>query len=466
MKVRTRFAPSPTGKQHMGNIRTAVYSWLLARHYGGTFILRIEDTDQARRVPGAVRSLFEELEWFGLTIDEGPSKADLAAIGEDWNEAPELGGDFGSYIQSQRLVRYQEAANELLAKGVAYRADFAEGQEGNLTAPHTIRLRIIADHAITIPDAVHGPLHFDSVSLNDPVLLKSDGFPTYHLACVVDDHHMEITHVVRGDDWIATYPIHYLLYEAFGWDMPIFAHVPNVLGSDGKKLSKRHGATTAEVFREQGYLAQALLNFTALVGWSSGDDREIFNLDELTKAFSLTGIQRAGGIFDYTKLEWMNGMHIRALSVDVFKDMSAPFLLASNLVNEVSEGAFNVVANAVQERVKTLAEVASWVSFLYTSVPFEPEWSVAFKKGLTLEQGKTVADSVLSEWVKLEFSPENIENSLKEVAEVLNLKPGAVFGLVRVATLGAFHTPPLGISIMALGRTTASNRLKEVKLKV
>jgi len=462
MKVRTRFAPSPTGKQHMGNIRTAVYSWLMARHNDGTFILRIEDTDQSRRVPGAVRSIIEELQWFGVDIDEGPSRECLEAIGEDWETAPHLGGEYGPYLQSQRLPRYREVAELLVEKGVAYRTDFPEGEEGDIVAPHTIRLRIPEGRSVQSEDGVHGMLHFESISLNDPVLLKSDGFPTYHLAVVVDDHDMEITHVFRGDDWIATFPIHILLYEALGWTMPVFCHVPNVLGNDGKKLSKRHGAVTAEIFREQGYLAHALLNYTTLVGWSAGDDREVYSQEELIKAFSIKGIHAAGGIFDYAKLEWLNGVHLRALPLDEFVKLSGPFLAKAELHSEVHENAFVAVAPAVQERVKTLAEVAQWVSCIFSSKDFLPEWDSAFKKGMNIEKAKALVGPISSAWSTVDFVPEEIELSLKNVAEAEGLKVGTIFGLVRVAVLGGFHTPPLGLSIMAIGRDLAIERLEAI----
>ena len=462
MKVRTRFAPSPTGKQHMGNIRTAVYSWLMARHHGGSFILRIEDTDQSRRVPGAVRSIIEELTWFGVDIDEGPTRDDLRVIDEDWETAPDLGGAYGPYMQSQRLSRYREIADLLLEKGVAYRADFPEGQEGNLEVPHTVRLRIPGDRSVQSEDGVHGLLHFESVSLNDPVLLKSDRFPTYHLAVVVDDHDMEITHVFRGDEWIATFPIHILLYEALEWEMPFFCHMPSVLGNDGKKLSKRHGATTSEMFREKGYLPHALLNYTALVGWSAGDDKEVYSQEELIKAFSIKGIHSAGGIFDYAKLEWMNGVHLRALSQERFMALSEPFLVQAGLHSEVCSNALLTVASAVQERVKTLAEVPQWVSFLFASKDFLPEWDSAFKKGFTVEQAKALVEPICDAWSKITFTPEEVEHSLKSMSETHGLKVGSIFGLIRVALLGGFHTPPLGLSITAIGKEVALTRLAAI----
>jgi glutamyl-tRNA synthetase len=464
MKVRTRFAPSPTGKQHMGNIRTAVYAWLWARHNDGDFVLRIEDTDQVRKVPGAVRSIIEELEWFGIDIDEGPSGAELEAIGEWWEGAPTLAGDLGPYVQSQRLERYSQAAEVLISKGLAYRADFSEGQEGDVNAPHTIRFRIPKDRSLEVMDAVKGRIEFKSLSFeNDPVLLKSDKFPTYHLACVVDDHDMQVSHVIRGDDWIATLPIHVLLYEAFGWEAPTFVHLPNVLGNDGKKLSKRHGATTSEVFREQGYLAEALLNFTVLIGWSSGGDAEIFDKSKLIELFTLAGVQKSGGIFDYAKLEWMNGVYIRGLSTEEFVRRSVPFLEEQGLREEVRPNAFLTVAPAVQERVKNLKEVVKWVGFLYRSVPFTPDLSAAFGKGMTLDVAQQFIPTLLEAWRDVDFADaEVIENVIKEGAAALDLKVGAAFGLIRIAALGSKGTPPLGLSLSALGRDEVRVRLEKV----
>jgi glutamyl-tRNA synthetase len=452
----------------MGNLRTGFFSWLLARHYGGDFILRIEDTDQSRRVVGAVQSLIRGLVWLGIDIDEGPCRDSLQLIGEDWSDAPELGGDYGPYLQSQRLARYREVAELLVEKGVAYYADFPPGEENNLESPHTIRFKIPKGRSILGQDAVHGVLSYQTISLNDPVLLKSDGFPTYHLAVVVDDHDMRISHVFRGDDWIATFPIHLLLYEALQWDMPVFCHVPNVLGNDGKKLSKRHGATTLEIFKEQGYLPEALLNYVTLVGWSSGSDQELFSREELIKAFSIKGIHVAGGIFDYEKLSWMNGVYLRNLSRERFIELSKPFLEKRGYIDEVFPGAFSVVALAVQERVKTLQEVPDWVSFLFTSgEQFIPQWNFddsakSNGKVLSLEQSKHVTRIILNMWAEMNFDAENIENSLKTIAQVEQLKVGAVFGLVRVAVLGGFHTPPLGLSVFALGSKEAQNRLTAV----
>jgi glutamyl-tRNA synthetase len=279
---------------------------------------------------------------------------------------------------------------------------------------------------------------------------------------VVDDHDMEITHVFRGDEWIATFPIHILLYEALGWEMPLFCHMPTVLGSDGKKLSKRHGATTSEMFRANGYLPHALLNYTALVGWSAGDDKEVYSRDELIKAFSIKGIHSAGGIFDYAKLEWMNGVHLRALSRDKFVELSAPFLVEAGLLNEVCANAFVTVAPAVQERVKTLKEVPQWVSFLYAGTGFSPEWDSAFKKGFSVEQAKLLVEPIRQCWLKCSFTPEDVESGLKEIAESQGLKVGSIFGLVRVALLGGFHTPPLGLSITAIGKEVALKRLAAI----
>jgi glutamyl-tRNA synthetase len=327
-QIRTRFAPSPTGFSHVGNFRTAMYAWLHARHCGGKFLLRLEDTDQERLVPGAVRYIIESLQWLGVDIDEGPSHEELKAVNEYWEGAPNLGGPHGPYIQSRRTELYKKYAEELIAKGHAYRCDCtsemlekereeqAAGKESigyagrcrtrdvPADVKHVVRFKIPEKVSLRLDDAVRGTVTWESPSLKDPVLLKSDGFPTYHLACVVDDHLMEISHVMRGEEWLSTTPLHLMLYDAFGWEKPVFCHLSQVLGGDGKKLSKRHGADSLNVLKENGYLPEAILNYVVLVGWSpgEGDAQEVFTRDELIKKFSLDHLNSAGGIFDGAKL--------------------------------------------------------------------------------------------------------------------------------------------------------------------
>ena len=327
--IRVRFAPSPTGFPHVGNIRTALFNWLFARHSGGTFIVRIEDTDQSRIAEGALESILDSLRWLGL----------------DWDEGPEKGGDHGPYFQSQRLDLYQGHARMLLDGGHAYkcycsperlarmRGEMAErkesarsynrrcrdlgqqeqaGFEAQGITP-VVRFKVPLDGQTTFHDLIRGDISFNNAELDDLVLLKSDGYPTYHLANIVDDHFMEISHVMRADEWLSSTPRHALLYDAFGWKPPLFAHLPMILGPDKSKLSKRHGATAVTEFQEQGYLPDAMVNFLALLGWSLDDKTEILSRDELVRHFSLERVGKTSAVFSHEKLKWMNGAYIREI---------------------------------------------------------------------------------------------------------------------------------------------------------
>lgn len=338
MSVRVRFAPSPTGLLHVGALRTAVFNDLFARGNNGSLVLRIEDTDRSRYNPESEAEFIETLKWVGITFDEGPH----------------AGGPHAPYRQSERKEAglYEQVVSQLIASGAAYRAfdtpeqleEMREFQRINKMAtgyfggewrdashdqvesalatgqPHVVRLRIPHDTKIVAEDAVRGRMEWEGSTVDDPVLIKADGMPTYHFAAIVDDHLMAITHVFRGDEWISSYPKHVTLYRAMGWDMPVYAHCPVIVGNDGKKLSKRHGATRVLDYAAQGYLPQPLRNFVALIGWSPGDDREVMTDDELGKAFGLGGIQPSPGKFDIDKLKWMNGCAIRAMSPQALVD--------------------------------------------------------------------------------------------------------------------------------------------------
>jgi len=483
--VRTRFAPSPTGFQHVGGIRTALFAWLLAKKNNGQFLLRIEDTDQSRTVPGAVRYVLEELAWFGIDIDEGPSKEDLQAIGEDWDEAPNLGGSLGPYVQSQRKERYKRIANLLLEKGFAYRCDQSsqpqeEGKDKDSQSkvtssvdryrevdpnkPHTIRLKVPVRKSIVLNDAIKGKITWNSVPLRDPVLLKSDGFPTYHLASVVDDHDMQISHVIRGDEWVATTPLHLLIYEYLGWEPPTFVHLPPVLGTDGKKLSKRHGSTQTSMFRENGYLPEALLNFMVLVGWSpgSGDEQEIFTVDELIEKFSLTGVNTSGGVFDFKKLDWMNGIYLRDMSTEDFIKQAKPFLEKAGLTKEISEGAFAEIAELVKERLKTLSELPAMVDFLFEKDNLEFDYERMLGKKVSSEQGVAALERIkkfIVEEKNLELQA--LTDEFENIARDLELKIGSIMLMARVAVLTKRGTPPLYESMKALGCDVCVSRLEK-----
>ncbi|MFN4895972.1 MAG: glutamate--tRNA ligase [Pseudomonadota bacterium] len=484
-EVRTRFAPSPTGFQHLGGFRTAFFAWLLAKRHGGQFLLRIEDTDRERTVPGAIRFILEELAWFGIQPDEGPSKAELEQIGESWEGAPDIGGAHGPYIQSLRMKRYKEVAEELIARGFAYRCDctpemlererneqmarkelpgysgYCRTRSVSPDVPHVVRLKIPQKRAISFNDGVRGKVTWDQIQLRDTVLLKSDGSPTYHLAVVVDDHDMKISHVLRGVEWLSSTPIHLLVYEALGWEPPVIAHFPVINGPDGKKLSKRTGAATSREAREKGFLPEAVLNFVSLIGWAPGEgsDQEIFTREELIRQFSLEGINPASGVFDMTKMEWMNGLYIRKLETKDFIDRAMPFLKAAGV--EVPVTMFAEIAPHVQERVKLLTEVPGMIEFLMDK-PLDRQMDAMFQKGIDATKA---ADILRRSKVVLEqlgdFSVTQIDQALRGVATELGLKPGPAFGVLRVAVTGKTITPPLFESFAVLGRDRVVSRIAE-----
>lgn len=484
-EIRTRFAPSPTGFLHIGGARTAFWAYLLARKLGGKFILRVEDTDQERKVEGAISSLINELNWFGIEIDEGPSHAELRAVGESAEGLQELGGSDGPYIQSLRLPRYKEISEKLIEAGACYRCDCTSemlekerldqqarretpGYSGycrdrNVAADskHVVRFKMPFKKTVVLEDAVKGRVVWEDPSLRDPVLLKSDGFPTYHLAVVVDDHDMRISHVLRGDEWLSSAPLHLLIYEALGWEPPVHAHLPVILGPTGKKLSKREGDVFTSSFREAGYLPDALLNFTVLIGWSPGEgiEQEIFTREELIEKFSLDRINAASGKFDYEKLGWMNGMYIRAMALESFIAEAKARVLKAGLAWD--ENKFRVVAALVQERVKTLAEIAPMVEFLFKD-SIERDLPAMNGKGIDATVAKTVLEKALAAFGALEsFSHDSLEPVLKAIAEELKLKAGPMFGVIRIAVTGRKITPPLFESMVALGREKTLSRIQE-----
>lgn len=484
-EVRTRFAPSPTGFQHVGGFRTAFFAYLLAKHFGGKFLLRVEDTDRERTVPGAIRFVIDELKWFGIDFDEGPSKADLQALGEDWEGAPDIGGPYGPYIQSLRLPRYKEIAEQLIASGHAYRCDCTPemlererneqmarrelpGYSGycrtrNVPAdkPHVIRFKMPTKRSVSFVDAIRGKVQWDSIPLKDTVLLKSDGSPTYHLAVVCDDHDMKITHALRGIEWLSSTPIHLLLYEALGWEPVTFAHLPVVNGTDGKKLSKRHNATNSGELRAQGYLPEAIMNFVTLIGWAPGEgsDQEVFTREELIQKFSLDGINESSGVFDPVKLQWMNGLYIRKLPVEEFMKRCQPFLDKEGV--SVPHEQFAALAAHVQERVKTLTEVGSMIDFLMDR-PLERQMDAMLGKGMDNEKARQVLNLSLERLGTLaDFSVEAIDQTLRGVATELGLKPGPAFVALRIAVTGKTITPPLFESFAVLGRDRVLSRIRE-----
>ena len=476
MDVRVRYAPSPTGYQHIGSVRTALYNYLFSRRTGGTFVLRIEDTDRKRFVPDALQDIYDTFAWLGF----------------HWTEGPDAAGPFGPYVQSERLSTYQEHADRLLREGKAYRcyctAERLEGlrkqQEAGESAdptaqgydrhcrnlpeperkaretsgaPSVIRLAIPLEGSTSYTDLLLGDITVENRTINpDPVLIKSDGYPTYHLAFMVDDHLMGISHVLRGQEWLPSAPVHFILYRAFGWEPPVFCHLPTIMGKDGHKLSKRLGATSVKDFRAQGYLPDALLNCIAMVGWSYDGERELFTLKELEELFDIDKLNKSPGVFDYQKLEWFNGMYIRAKSRQELADLIAPFMKEAGIPvddRKVLEG----IAGLVQERVKVLSEVPAMVRFIFEEPPAPVAADLLPKKA---DAAATVAalrrlDAVLPE---LDGPPEASEARLRALADELGMKLGDLLMPLRVAVTGSKVSPPLVESIRVMGVQEARRR--------
>lgn len=485
MSVRVRFAPSPTGHPHIGNIRTVVFNWLFARQHHGKFVLRIEDTDRTRYVEDAIAVITDSLRWLGM----------------DWDEGPEVGGEYGPYIQSERVALYKEKAEELIAKGWAYRcncsearlAEIREQQRAQNATPmydghcrdlppntispeetHVIRLKVPRAGDTVVHDLLHGDITFENALLDDQILLKSDGYPTYHLAVVIDDHLMGITHIMRGDDWLSSTPKRVILYGAFGWQPPIYAHVPLVRGPDGKKLSKRHGAVSIDEFRRQGYLPEALFNFLALLGWSpgEGEEQEIFTREELIARFNLERVNLAPAVFDYNKLTWMNGAYIRALDPEDLLERLIPFWADAGMIPTPVPAemlhTLRVLIPVVQERLKTLRDVVELTDFIFDDIARPTPAALIPKKMTAAQSLETVrqVQTLLAELVH--FNAASMEPPLRQLAEALGLKAGQLFSIMREAITGKEVSPPLFGCIEALGRAKTLQRLEraeEVLLK-
>ncbi len=480
MTVRVRFAPSPTGYPHIGNIRTVVFNWLYARNQGGKFVLRVEDTDRSRYVANAVQEIMDSLRWLGM----------------DWDEGPQVGGEYGPYVQSERLELYQQKAEELLKKGWAYRCTCsperleqvreeqrARGEspmyDGHCrdlppdaidpNEPHVIRLKVPHEGETVVHDLIKGDVVFDNRLIDDQVLMKSDGFPTYHLAVVVDDHLMNITHIIRADEWLPSTPKHIFMYRAFGWETPTFVHVPLVMGPDGKKLSKRHGAISVNEFHKQGYLPEALFNFLALVGWApgEGDEQEIFSREELIERFSLERINKAAAVFSYDKLDWMNGVYIRQLPPAELLQRLIPFWQEAGMIPTPVPAEIlrklETVVPLVQERLKTLRDVIALTDFIFADIE-TPAAEQLIGKKMTAKQTVLAIQQVQELLAGLvHFNAETMEQPLRDLAKELHLKAGQLFGLIRTATTGKDVTPPLFGSLEALGRTETLRRLERAE---
>jgi len=463
--VRVRFAPSPTGYPHLGNIRTALFNWLYARHSGGTFILRIEDTDQARKVEGAVEVILNSLQWMGMDWDEGPfyQSRHLDMYREYGEKLVNEGKAYYCYCSSARLDAMRQEQMKLKQPPGYDRhcRDLGRGKTegGDSAVVPVIRFKSPLEGRTVITDLIRGEVSFENSTLDDFVLLKSDGYPTYHLANIVDDHCMNISHVMRAEEWLSSTPRHVLLYAAFGWQPPRFAHLPMILGSDKSKLSKRHGATAINEYRERGYLPEALINFLSLLGWSLDDKTEIMTCDEIIKNFTIERVSKTAAVFNLTKLEWMNGVYIRNLSPQEFSKRCMPFVKQALPDTVIDAGYLQQISPLVQERAKVLAEVPALVDFFFSD-------KLEYDNGLLcgkLEQAQAV--EVLTRTIHAlgnirEWRAGDMETEIRPLAEGLGLKAGPFFGVLRVAVTGRTASPPLFETMEVMGRDRCMTRLK------
>jgi glutamyl-tRNA synthetase len=490
MNVRVRYAPSPTGNQHIGGIRTALFNYLFARSKGGKFILRLEDTDRTRYEPQCVQNLYATFDWLGFR----------------WDEGPDLGGPYASYIQSERSELYKKYADELIEKDKAYycfctaeRIDAVrkerEAAHSSETGydrlcrnipkeeavrrvaageAHTIRLKIpLAENGGPSPkteffDHILGNIEWKNDDINpDPVLLKSDGFPTYHLANVVDDHLMEITHVMRAQEWLPSVPLHVIMYKALGWDHPEYCHLPMVMGLDGKKLSKRHGSTSIDEFRLQGYLPEALINYIAMVGCSYEEGKDLYTPEELAECFTLGKLNKAPAIFDYKKLEWYNGQYIRMKSDNDLAKLSLAYAAESGLFgvpgqepDTIQEELYIAAMPLIKERVSFLKEIPGKIDYLFHEPPL-PQKEEFFPKKADLATTVELLKKGREICAALANAPndEEAEILIKSFAEKEGLKLGDLMMPLRVAITGSRVSPPLFGSLRLLGSEKALARV-------
>lgn len=475
--VRTRFAPSPTGYMHIGNLRTALYEYLIAKSQGGDFILRIEDTDRARLVEGAEDVIYNTLKSVGLKHDEGP----------------DIGGNYGPYRQSERRSEYFKYAQKLIEKGSAYycfcdklEEEIERAESGHrdkcrdLTAKevekllsegkkYVIRQKMPFEGQTSFDDAVFGTVIVENKELEDQILIKSDGFPTYNFANVIDDHEMKITHVVRGSEYLSSTPKYNLLYKAFGWEIPTYVHLPLIMGQneDGSvsKLSKRHGAVSFEDLVEKGYLPEAIINYIAFLGWCPESNREIFSLEELTQEFSVSRISKSPAVFDYKKLDWFNGEYIKMKSSEEFEKLAEPYI-QSTIQNSGLD--FSKIASLLQSRVSRLDEIAEMIDFLKKLPDYDVTLFENKKSKTTLESS---LDTLLKAKDKLSnlivWNYDSLHDLLINMAVDIGVKNGAVMWPARIAVSGKAMTPGGAIEILdILGKNESLKRIEEAIIKL
>jgi glutamyl-tRNA synthetase len=477
---RVRFAPSPTGYLHVGGLRTALYNYLFAKNKNGKFILRIEDTDRNRYVEGAIENLISTLKWVGLEFDEGPGKE----------------GQYGPYLQSRRLDLYKNLAGELIKNKKAYycfctqeRLDqLRENQKNsglqpkydkhclhlgqkeiednlNKNIPHVVRMNIEAEHTVLINDLIRGSVEFNTGVIDDQVLIKSDGYPTYHLANVIDDHSMKITHVIRGEEWLSSTPKHILLYDFFGWEKPLFAHLPLLLNPDKTKLSKRQGDVAVEDYRQKGYLKEALLNFVALLGWNAGDDKEFYSMAELIESFSLERVNKSGAVFDIEKLNWLNAEHLRKMPVEKIISLLREEISASGFKNEsFTDEYLSKVISAMLERVSFVKEILVNGNYFFED-PAEYDETTVKKRWK--EDSAEHLKKLVEEFSNLN-SPtrENYEEALRRTSEELNVGTGKLIHPVRLAVSGVGGGPGVFEILYIIGKERTISRLESAIKKL
>lgn len=477
--IRVRFAPSPTGALHIGSARTALFNWLFARHVGGTFVLRIEDTDATRSTDESTRSILEGLEWLGL----------------DWDEGPGVGGDYGPYYQSQRLHLYHQFAERLQARGMAYpcfctqeeldtrrkllleqgkppkydrkcyhlsederRARIEAGQ------PHVLRFYSEDEGETVFEDVIRGEVRFANHVLDDFVIIRSDRQPTYNFAVVVDDHLMAITHVIRGEDHISNTPRQVQVYEALGLEIPVFAHLPMILGPDRSKLSKRHGARSVMEYAADGYLPEAVFNYISLLGWAYDDSQELFDVpDELVEKFTLEKISKNPAIFDVQKLEWMNGVYIRELPDHELAKRALPLMVQAGLLDEAMSPEvrekYIATVRAVQSRIRTINEIVDATRYFFSDDITYDE--AAVKKFLHRDYVPKLFQQLLDELSDLDpFTEETIEQAFDRLGQRFELKKADLMQPVRVALTGGSASPGMYETVALIGRQKSCDRLR------
>ena len=473
-KIRTRFAPSPTGYMHVGNLRTALYAYLIAKHEGGDFILRIEDTDQERYVEGAVEVIYKTLQLTGLNHDEGP----------------DIGGEFGPYIQSQRKNIYKKYAKELIEKGEAYycfcdkeRLDYLKNNAENAKGivkydkhclhlsqeevnkklaegiPYVIRQNNPTEGATSFDDVIYGKIEVDNSDLEDMILIKSDGLPTYNFANVVDDHLMGITHVVRGSEYLSSSPKYNRLYEAFNWDIPIYVHCPPIMKDAHQKLSKRNGDASFEDLLEKGYLKDAIVNYIALLGWNPGTNDEVFSLEELVKVFDYKNINKSPAIFDNGKLKWLNGEYIKKLSLEEFHELALPYY--KQVIKNPSID-LKKISQLLQTRVELLNEIPEKVDFFDKLPEYDIDLYIHKKMKTSVENSLLALEKSYEKLSNLEtWTFDKIESSLMNLVKEMEVKNSLILWPVRTALSGKKSSPGGAFELAELlGKEESLNRIK------